>query len=77
MGFSLFDIPLLQIREFIKDLFYRNRTERIKSRIDCEKTQLELINAKIETLRGLGYSNEEIRSLLGEDVKPKIKDRGS
>lgn len=63
--------PLQQIREYIKDRHERKKDEKYRSRQEEEIGELEIqerkdriINQRIETLRGLGYSDAEIRQLV-------------
>ena len=63
--------PLQQIREYIKDRHERKKDNKYKSRQEEELAELEIterrgriINQRIETLRGLGYSDSEIRQLV-------------
>jgi len=49
--------PLQQIRDFIKDLTYRNKQEK-------ELGKLEILKKKIEILRDLGYREEEMRQFV-------------
>lgn len=63
--------PLQQIREYIKDRHERKKDEKFRSRQEEEIGELEIqerrdriINQRIETLRGLGYSDAEIRQFV-------------
>lgn len=63
--------PLQQIREYIKDRHERKKDDNYRSRQEEEIGELEIeerrnriINQRIETLRGLGYSETEIRQLV-------------
>ena len=63
--------PLQQIREYIKDRHERKKDDKYRSRQEEEIGELEIeerknriINQRIETLRGLGYSNTDIRQLV-------------
>jgi hypothetical protein len=63
--------PLQQIREYIKDRHERKKDNKYKSRQEEELAELEItehrdriINQRIETLRGLGYSDAEIRQFV-------------
>lgn len=63
--------PLQQIREYIKDRHERKKDDKYRSRqeeeigeLEIEERRNKIINQRIETLRGLGYSNTEIRQLV-------------
>lgn len=63
--------PLQQIREYLKDRHERKKDNNYKSRQEEELADLEIterrdriINQRIETLKGLGYSDVEIRQLV-------------
>lgn len=63
--------PLQQIREYIKDRHERKKDDQYRSRQEEEIGELEIeerrnriINQRIETLRGLGYNDAEIRQLV-------------
>lgn len=63
--------PLQQIREYLKDRHERKKDNKYKSRQEEELAELEItkqrdniINQRIATLRGLGYSDVEIRQLV-------------
>ncbi len=58
--------PLTFIREFIKDLTYRNRQEK-------ELGELKILQEKISTLKQLGYSDIEIRQLTTAMVTEPLK----
>lgn len=63
--------PLQQIREYIKDRHerkkdyqYRSRQEEEIGNLEIEERRNRIINQRIETLRGLGYSDSEIRQFV-------------
>jgi hypothetical protein len=63
--------PLQQIGEYIKDRHERKKDEKYRSRQEEEIGELEIqerrdriVNQRIETLRGLGYSDAEIRQFV-------------
>jgi|GEM_PF-784307 len=63
--------PLQQIREYIKDRHERKKDDQYRSRqeeeignLEIEERRNRIINQRIETLRGLGYSDAEIRQLV-------------
>ena len=63
--------PLQQIREFIKDRHERKKDDKYRSRqeeeigeLRIEERKNRIINQRIETLRGLGYNEAEIRQLV-------------
>lgn len=63
--------PLQQIREYIKDRHERNKDNNYRCRQEEEIGELEIkerrnriLNQRIETLKGLGYSDSEIRQLV-------------
>jgi len=67
--------PLQQIREYIKDRHerkkddqYRNRQEEEIGELEIEERRNRIINQQIETLRGLGYNDTEIRQLVNAMV---------
>ncbi len=62
--------PLTFIREFIKDLSYRNRQEK-------ELGELKILQEKIATLKQLGYSDIEIRQLTTAMVTEPLKKIGN
>jgi len=63
--------PLQQIREYIKDRHERKKDNNYRSRQEEEIAELEIqerkdriINQRIQTLKGFGYSDIEIRQLV-------------
>lgn len=62
--------PLTFIREFVKDLSYRNRQEK-------ELGELKILQEKIATLKQLGYSDIEIRQLTTAMVTEPLKKIGN
>ncbi len=58
--------PLTFIREFIKDLTYRNRQEK-------ELGELKILQEKISTLKQLGYNDIEIRQMTTAMVTEPLK----
>jgi|SRR2546425_1429526 len=56
--------PLEQVRELIKDLWYRNKSERQMAELQRRKAQLEVLEEEIQILRKLGFTPEEIRRQL-------------
>lgn len=63
--------PLQQIREYLKDRHERKKDNNYKSRQEEELAELEIIerrdrivNQRIETLKGIGYSDIEIRPMV-------------
>jgi hypothetical protein len=58
--------PLTFIREFIKDLSYRNRQEK-------EQGEWKILQERIATLKQLGYSDIEIRQIVSLMVTKPLK----
>ncbi|MHA8072737.1 hypothetical protein V7S77_12520 [Aquirufa ecclesiirivi] len=76
--------PLQQIREYIKDRHERKKDEKYRSRQEEEIGELEIqerrdriINQRIKTLRGLGYSDAEIRQFVTAMVIQPLNRLGS
>lgn len=57
---------IAQVRELVKDLQWRNRTERTADELRVQKQKVELLREQIAALKDLGYSPIEIRRLLSE-----------
>lgn len=75
--------PLKQIREFLKDRHerqkdkdYRNRQDEEKGNLEIEEQRNKVINGRVETLRNLGYSDQEIRQLISAWVDEPLNRLG-
>lgn len=76
--------PLQQIREYIKDRHERKKDKEYRCRQEEEIGELEIqerkdriINQRIETLRGLGYSDGEIRQFVTAMVIQPLRRLGN
>lgn len=75
---------LTQIREYLKDRHerkkdkdYRNRQEEKRGDLDNQIKQTELLQKQIETLRNIGYSEVEIRQMVGNLVTKPLNQLGT
>jgi len=76
--------PLQQIREYLKDRHERNKDRKFKSRQEEELGELSIMEKKnnivsqrIEILKGLGYSEAEIRQLVNSMIVEPLNKLGN
>jgi len=64
---------LKEIREFYKDISYRNKFEQEKYKLDIEIKRTDLIQKKIRVLKDAGLSESEINGIIRILINPVCK----